>query len=188
MALVTKGNEGNPIADDEQSRREEESRAKDREREEDDDRDETPLARSRPVPVTVGGGFFHLYKPGQGYWTRMSTAGAAILILALVARFLYQNIRVHTDASVGLASGIVAILTAGAALLAWHYFNKPTVVDFFIATESEMKKVNWTSRRELIGSTKIVIIFMFLIAVMLFLFDLFFGYFFQLIGVLKKVL
>ena len=42
--------------------------------------------------------------------------------------------------------------------------NKPTNVDFLIATDSEMKKVNWTSRKELIGSTKVVIIFMFLIA------------------------
>ena len=43
--------------------------------------------------------------------------------------------------------------------------NKPTNVDFLIATDSEMKKVNWTSRKELIGSTKVVIVFMFLIAV-----------------------
>ena len=46
--------------------------------------------------------------------------------------------------------------------------NKPSNVDFLIATDSEMKKVNWTSRKELIGSTKVVIIFMFLIALFLF--------------------
>src|SRR3712207_7866772 len=45
-----------------------------------------------------------------------------------------------------------------------HLMNKPANVDFLIATDSEMKKVNWTSRRELIGSTKVVIVFMFLIA------------------------
>ena len=44
--------------------------------------------------------------------------------------------------------------------------NKPANVDFLIATDSEMKKVNWTSRKELIGSTKVVILFMFLIAVL----------------------
>jgi preprotein translocase subunit SecE len=175
MALVIKGNEGkDPMADDE--------------REEDDERPETPAPTPRAATVSIGGGFFHVYKSGQGYWTRMGTAAAAVLILALIARFIYQNIRVYSSASPTLAAGIVAALLAGAALLGWYYFNKPTVVDFFIATESEMKKVNWTSRRELIGSTKIVIIFMFFIAIMLFLFDLFFGYFFQLIGVLKKVL
>src|SRR5205809_5370603 len=102
MALVTKGNEGkDPMADDEQSRREEESRRKDREREE-DDRDETPLAPARAVPIRIGGGFFHIYKPGQGYWTRMSTAGALVLIVALIARFLYTNIRVYSTASTPL--------------------------------------------------------------------------------------
>ena len=39
---------------------------------------------------------------------------------------------------------------------------------FLIATDSEMKKVNWTSRKELIGSTKVVIGFMFMIAFLLF--------------------
>jgi preprotein translocase SecE subunit len=48
-----------------------------------------------------------------------------------------------------------------------------------------MKKVNWTSRKELIGSTKVVIGFMFLIAFLLFGLDVIFGYFFQLLTVLK---
>jgi preprotein translocase SecE subunit len=48
-----------------------------------------------------------------------------------------------------------------------------------------MKKVNWTSRQELMGSTKVVILFMFVIAAFLFAMDLFFGYVFYLIGVLK---
>ena len=48
-----------------------------------------------------------------------------------------------------------------------------------------MKKVNWTSKKELWGSTKIVIIFMFLIAIMLFAFDIIFGYLFHFMGVLE---
>jgi preprotein translocase SecE subunit len=43
-----------------------------------------------------------------------------------------------------------------------------------------MKKVNWTSRKELIGSTKVVIVFMFLIAIFLFTVDILFSYFFYL--------
>ena len=45
--------------------------------------------------------------------------------------------------------------------------NKPSNVDFLVATDREMKKVNWTSRKDLIGSTKVVIVFMFLIALIL---------------------
>jgi preprotein translocase SecE subunit len=63
--------------------------------------------------------------------------------------------------------------------------NKPANVDFLIATDSEMKKVNWTSRRELIGSTKVVIIFMFAIAAILFVLDLLFNTLFYAIRVLE---
>ena len=49
-----------------------------------------------------------------------------------------------------------------------------------------MKKVNWTSRQELIGSTKIVIIFVFLITAILFGIDIIFGYVFHWIGILKQ--
>jgi preprotein translocase subunit SecE len=63
--------------------------------------------------------------------------------------------------------------------------NKPSHVDFLIATDSEMKKVNWTTRAELMGSTKVVIFFVLLISAFLFMLDVIFGYFFQLIKVLE---
>ncbi len=83
-----------------------------------------------------------------------------------------------------------ALISAGVflavfALLVFRLINRPKVVDFLIATDSEMKKVNWTTRAELIGSTKVVIIFMILIGVILFTFDTIFGYFFHVINVLK---
>ena len=64
--------------------------------------------------------------------------------------------------------------------------NKSDNVDFLIATDSEMKKVNWTSKQELIGSTKVVIFFMFVIAAVLFLIDILFGYVFYWFTVLKS--
>jgi preprotein translocase subunit SecE len=139
------------------------------------------------------GGFFRIYKKGQGYWTRMGTAGAAALIGALTANFLYHHMPVWLGA-MGVAQTqtkptaiyiITALLVAYGLLVFW-LMNKPANADFLIATDSEMKKVNWTSRRELIGSTKVVIVFMFLIAFLLFTFDIIFGYLFYLIGVLKS--
>jgi preprotein translocase SecE subunit len=47
-----------------------------------------------------------------------------------------------------------------------------------------MKKVNWTTRRELVGSTKVVIGFMFLVALVLFLIDQYFTRLFYVLGVL----
>jgi preprotein translocase subunit SecE len=137
-------------------------------------------------------GFFHLYKPGQGYWTRMGTAGAALLITLLTAHFLYQNLPtwlMNLGVSQGAAKPTSIYIIAGLAiafgLFVWYMMNKPGNADFLIATDSEMKKVNWTSRRELIGSTKVVIIFMFLIAFLLFAFDIIFGYLFYFLDVLK---
>ena len=72
----------------------------------------------------------------------------------------------------------------GYTFIAWKLMNKPTNVDFLIATDSEMKKVNWTTRAELIGSTKVVIFFMMIIAAVLFLIDVLFGYVFYWFGVL----
>jgi preprotein translocase subunit SecE len=57
--------------------------------------------------------------------------------------------------------------------------------DFMIATEGEMKKVSWSSRREVIGSTKVVILFTIALACFLFVVDLAFQTLFSAIGVLK---
>lgn len=139
-------------------------------------------------------GFFTIHKKGQGYWTRMGTVFAAILVGALAAHFLYEYVpawfgptgigleqKVARQVGIGVTGGFVAIFS----LLMFWIMNKPYNVDFLIATDSEMKKVNWTSRRELIGSTKVVILFMFLIAAILFGIDIVFGYVFHWIKVLE---
>jgi preprotein translocase subunit SecE len=147
----------------------------------------------QPAPVSTGQGFFHIYKSGQGYWTRMGTVLGAALIAALTANFLYQHMPIWLQgAGVSAAKTkevsvlIIGGLLAGYGLLVFWLMNKPTNADFLIATDSEMKKVNWTSKKELFGSTKVVIIFMFLIAFLLFAFDIIFGYLFYAIGVLKS--
>ena len=174
-----------------------------------DDRDDRDEKHHAPPPPTTRDGFFHIYKSGQGYWTRMGTALGALLIAGLVIYFLYQHlptwllpafdhsaqitdlnarvaaanraVKLARDTSVGICAGF--LLAFG--LLTFWLMNKPSNADFLIATDSEMKKVNWTSRKELIGSTKVVIIFMFLIAFLLFSFDILFGYLFYFMGVLK---
>jgi preprotein translocase subunit SecE len=63
--------------------------------------------------------------------------------------------------------------------------NKPRMADFMIATEGEMKKVSWSSKREVIGSTKVVIFTTFALALILFAVDIIFKNFFQTINVLR---
>ncbi len=92
-----------------------------------------------------------------------------------------KSSKLANSTAVGITAGVVLI----GGFIAWRLMNKPRNVDFLIATDVEMKKVNWTSRRELFGSTRIVITFLFLIAALLFLIDLSTGAVFQLIGLLK---
>jgi len=140
-----------------------------------------------PVVETGGGegGFFSIYKKGQGYWTRLGTAIGAAIIGILAAVFAYDQLFSSNLVGRSAAMGIAGIVLAIYAGVVFWLTNKPRNVDFLIATDSEMKKVNWTSRKELIGSTKVVILFMFFIAIALFVIDVLFGYFFQLIKVLE---
>ena len=80
---------------------------------------------------------------------------------------------------------VLAIVTALLCLLAWYLINRQRNAEFLINTDTEMKKVNWTTRRELVGSTKVVVFFMFFMAFVLFSYDLVFGTIFWFIDVLK---
>src|SRR2546421_8273072 len=48
---------------------------------------------AEPKPPSRGGGFFTIYKKGQGYWTRMGTALGAAIISVLCAEFIYTQMR-----------------------------------------------------------------------------------------------
>jgi len=174
------------------------SDAEDSENEESEEPSKPAPVAYAPAPVAATGGYFHIYKKGQGYWTRMGTVAAIGLLGLLTGNFLYGEIdRVLMGPGIAKFLGgihlqdprgaylVVTIFALGYAWLAFHFMNKPTSVDFLIATDSEMKKVNWSTRKELMGSTKVVIGFVIVVAVLLFAYDLFFQLLFYLVGVLK---
>ena len=139
-------------------------------------------------PAKSGPRFFTIYKSGQGYWTRMGTAmGAALLGVVLsytifdkLPSFFPNNPTLGKKVALEAAAGFLVVWCG----VAWWLMNKPTNADFLIATDSEMKKVNWTSRKELMGSTRVVIIFMFTIAFFLFAVDEAWGWLMYLAKVL----
>lgn len=117
-----------------------------------------------------------IYKSGQGYWTRiMSACGFGLLVL-LGSIWLYRQIFERGGAGVTVqyvAFGVgLAFAIVGGAFIYWYCGIKPRTVDFLVATEGEMKKVNWSTRREIVGSTILVIIFSFVIATVCALLDL----------------
>ena len=145
----------------------------------------------KPKPSAAGPNFFTIYKKGQGYWTRMGTAIGAAFLGVMVAFELYNQLPTFMNGGQKhdqhVALGVALVFLAAYAITAFWFTNKRTTVDFLVATDSEMKKVNWTTRAELIGSTKIVILFMFLVAIYLFVCDLLFGGFFKMIHVLRTI-
>lgn len=127
-------------------------------------------------------------KPGQGYWTRMLSAiGAGILLLSCLA-WVWTELQsaISTDSTRTTVQAIMAgVIVLGGGGLCYWIMNKTTVVDFFIATESEMRKVNWPSKKELIGSTWVVICGTAFIALLLVIINVIFFKFFSLIHIIN---
>jgi preprotein translocase subunit SecE len=130
-----------------------------------------------------------VYKPGQGYWTRMMSAVAGGVLVAFGAVWAWgQLAQLDVQGEIiyfqGGAAG--AILLLGGMLVYWLTYVRPKSGEFLIATEGEMRKVNWSSRREIMGSTWVVIAIAVLIAVVLFVVDILLSKFFQMINVLHS--
>jgi preprotein translocase SecE subunit len=144
-------------------------------------------------------GWFHAipYKPNQGVRVRRgSMLGLLILgvfgIITLVSHrslgsdrfgpndwlvnlpFTHQSetgqpyfvplmYRVHM--TIPIVLGVALIWTS------WRVVNWPVFADFLIATEAEMNKVSWTSRKRLVQDTIVVLVTVVLLTVFLFLMD-----------------
>ncbi len=78
---------------------------------------------------------------------------------------------------------ILAVLTAW---FAWRVVNVPNFADFLIATEAEMNKVSWSTRKRLTQDTIVVLVTVALLTMFLLVVDLFWGWLLsrELVGVL----
>ncbi|MGE3806489.1 MAG: preprotein translocase subunit SecE [Gemmataceae bacterium] len=63
------------------------------------------------------------------------------------------------------------LLVAGSLWFAFRVVNLPVFADFLIATEAEMNKVSWTTRKRLVQDTIVVLVTVFLMTVFLFAVD-----------------
>jgi preprotein translocase subunit SecE len=126
--------------------------------------------------------FFSIYKPGQGKYTRICTAISSALIVGLGCLRIYRLLEA-ADLSPWVESMIPAASFVVLGTLIFWLINKPSVADFLIAGEGEIKKVNWSSRKEIAVSTFIVIVVVVVMAVLLgttdFSFRLFFDWLFS---------
>ena len=132
---------------------------------------------------------FEIYKRGQGKYTRLCSAAGAAVIVALGCLQLYNKLEaaslgLSTRATLWVATMIPVALFVVLAVLIFWLVNKPSVADFMVAAEGEIKKVNWSSRKEIVVSTSVVIVVVVILAVFLGLTDIFFELLFrEIIGI-----
>jgi preprotein translocase subunit SecE len=120
---------------------------------------------------------FDIYKPNQGKYTRLGSAFGFGIVVVLGCLLLYQKLE-GADLGLWVATMVPVGTSAGFALLIFWLSSKPLVADFLIAAESEMKKVSWSTRKEIAVSTFVVIVLVVILAILLGVADLGFKLFF----------
>lgn len=135
---------------------------------------------------------FEFYKREQGRWTRLATMLGGGLVALLGGIAFATGPMSQIVLWLGITGGMVRVtqIVGGLAfalpvayLAFWLSYLRPSTGDFFIAVEGEMKKVSWSGRKEVIGSTKVVIFTLAAMGVLLFVVDMAFMLLFDLLGV-----
>lgn len=83
--------------------------------------------------------------------------------------------------------GVPMFLLIGSVWICYRLVNYQRFADFLIAVEAEMNKVSWPSRTELFRSSLIVILVIFVLASVLFSFDMFWSWLFRFLQILPDV-
>ena len=124
---------------------------------------------------------FDIYKRGQGYYTRLYSALMMFVIVAFGCYALHEKLR---GTNIWVVTLVPAGLCVALSLVIYWLMNKPNFADFLIAAEGEIKKVSWSSRKEIAVSTFIVIFVVASMTIMLFAADFVFKYLFmEIIGI-----
>lgn len=123
---------------------------------------------------------FGFYKRNQGRIARQATFGAFALIVALgawtLSKYLGGILSDYPDMTVTKQNLIryaipLALLAAG-VWASFRVVQMPTFADFLISVEGEMNKVSWPSRAELFRASLVVIVVIFVMAFILFAYDI----------------
>jgi preprotein translocase SecE subunit len=161
------------------------NKAADEERLTQERRKAAPAPTGGPPSRRPGGGSaLHVYKPGQGAYLRWGSAASAGVIVIGAAAFLREQLTRFQNEWVQTLLPVALLVVLG-YLLFWALGQSRSVVDFMIATEGEMKKVNWSTRREVLGATRVVIVTVIALGAVLFAVNILFMFIFEAIGVLR---
>ena len=106
-----------------------------------------------------------------GVWTLKNSRYLADRNADLIYDMPFTDWSLHALPNIGYT--IPVLLAVAVFWLAWRVVNVPAFADFLIATEAEMNKVSWSSRKRLVQDTIVVLVTVFLLAAFLFVVDWF---------------
>jgi preprotein translocase subunit SecE len=127
-------------------------------------------------------GFFTIYKPGQGKYLRWGTVAGLSIFTLTGAAWVGEKLFASSEIQVKATAAVIWV--AICAVVTFLVVNTPKIAEFLIMTESEMRKVTWPTRREVINSTKIVILLTLALAFLLWVVDLGFYKLFEALKIL----
>jgi len=144
-----------------------------------------------------------VYKRTQGKITRQVTFAALAIGFVLAAYSLHNFMKanwarliygmfseslaetlVYWSDRLSLHYAIPGLLVFGGLWLSYRIVNLTQFADFLIAVEAEMKKVSWPTWEELVKASVVVILMIFLLAILLFSYDVIWRSLFQWLDIL----
>ncbi len=111
-----------------------------------------------------------IYKRTQGRIVRQVTFAALVVTVVLGCWRLSQTLQ---GTNPYMEFVLPAAIAAVGCWICYRLVNVPRFADFLISVEGEMNKVSWPSRAELFRSSVVVLVTIFLLTVVLFVYDLF---------------
>lgn len=123
---------------------------------------------------------FGIYKPNQGRMVRQFTFFAIAILAAFGCITLANGPLMQFSQAVKL--GVPLAIWLFCCWIAFRAVNIPKFADFLVSVESELEKVTWPSRNEVVQATIVVLCTMFFLGLFLFLVDLLWTWLFNFIG------
>lgn len=124
-----------------------------------------------------------LYKRAQGRLTRQLTFIAIVVMTAFACYSLSQSWLSYYDRPIQV--GIPIAIAAAISWLAFRAVNFAPFAEFLITVQAEVAKVNWPSKNELKNATIVVIVAMFMLGIVLYIYDFIWYAILHAIGVLS---
>ncbi len=119
---------------------------------------------------------FGIYKRSQGRITRQVTFAAMAVGMGIG---LWQLSSSMIGQPITVRFGVPGTMLAVGLWVAYRVVNVPGCADFLISVEAEMNKVSWPTRNELFRASMVVLFVIFVLAAVLTVFDVTWGWLFR---------